>query len=261
MSDSVFIDARNIRVQFPVYSAQGRSLRSHLIQAVGGRIGAGNGSRILINALDDVSLSLRSGDRVALIGGNGAGKSTFLKVLAGILEPTAGELRAEGRVSALLDLGMGMDPEATGYENIVMRSVFLGASFKEANARIPEIEEFSELGEYLRFPLRTYSTGMGMRLSFAIATSIKPEVLVLDEMIATGDASFTEKAKSRVAAMIEQLKILVIATHSFQDARSMCNRGVVLNAGKIVFDGPIDDAIDLYEGGLALPPRHQRAVA
>ena len=191
----VFVQARDVCVDYNIYSARGRSIKNELFRTVGGGIKVGDDSRVVVNALQNISLSLRPGDKVALIGGNGAGKSTLLKVLAGIMEPSAGELRLSGRVSSLLDMSMGMDPEATGYENIIMRSVFLGASFAEAKARVPEIESFCELGDYLHFPMRTYSTGMSLRLSFAIATSVQPEILVLDEMIGTGDESFSAKAR------------------------------------------------------------------
>src|SRR4051812_33183868 len=163
------IEARDVGVVYPIYSARARSLKSQLVRSVGGRINVRDDSRVIVSALQNITLSARPGDRIALLGGNGAGKSTLLRVLAGILEPSQGELHVSGRVSSLLDMSMGIDPEATGYENIVMRSVFLGATFAEAKARVAEIETFSELGEYLRFPMRTYSTGMSLRLSFAIA--------------------------------------------------------------------------------------------
>jgi ABC-2 type transport system ATP-binding protein/lipopolysaccharide transport system ATP-binding protein len=156
-------------------------------------------------------------------------------------------------VSSLLDMTMGLDPEATGYENIVMRSVFLGASFAEAHARIAEIEAFSELGEYLSFPMRTYSTGMTLRLSFAIATSVQPEVLVLDEMIGTADAAFSAKAKHRMEELVQNLQILILATHDLRTAASLCNRGLVLNRGRIVVDAGIDEAIAAY-GSLEAQP-------
>ena len=164
-------------------------------------------------------------------------------MLAGILEPTSGELRIRGQVSSLLDMSMGMDPEATGYENIIMRSVFLGASFAEARARVPEIESFSELGGYLELPMRTYSTGMRVRLSFAIAMAVQPQILVLDEMIAAGDAAFAAKAQARIQQIVNELEILILATHDMNTARNMCNRGLVLSHGRLVRDAPIEDAI------------------
>ena len=226
-----FISVRAVDVSYPVYGARGRSLKVKLLRKVGGRL-ALDDDRLIIRALEDITLSIRSGDRVALIGGNGAGKSTLLRVLAGILEPTSGKLEKRGHVSSLLDATMGMDPEATGYENIVMRSVFLGATYSQAKQCVTEVEEFSELGTYLQLPLRTYSTGMWLRLSFAIAMAARPEILVLDEMIGTGDAAFTAKAHGRLQNVVDQLDILILATHDLHMARSMCTRGVVLERGK-----------------------------
>src|SRR5262249_15917259 len=153
------------------------------------------------------------GDRIAVLGGNGSGKSTLLRVLAGILEPPVGTARIEGRVSALLDLTMGMDPEATGYENIFMRLIFLGADFNHPEAAVPQIAEFCELGDYLNFPLRTYSTGMATRLAFALSTAMPPEILIIDEHIGTSDASFETKVKRRVLDFISTSSIVALATH------------------------------------------------
>jgi ABC-type polysaccharide/polyol phosphate transport system ATPase subunit len=242
-----FIKASAVSVLYPVYSGQSRSLKEQLLRRVGGKLAVGNNARVIVKALERVTLSLGSGDRVALIGGNGAGKSTLLRVLAGILEPTSGNLTRRGHVSSLLDTSMGMDPEATGYENIIMRSVFLGASFAEAKRRIPEIESFSELGDYLQLPMRTYSTGMRLRLSFAISMAVQPEILVIDEMIGTGDAAFAAKAHARLLEVVGKLEILVIATHDLLMARSLCNRGLVMQQGQITLDAPIDGAIEAYQ--------------
>jgi ABC-type polysaccharide/polyol phosphate transport system ATPase subunit len=241
-----FIEANKISVDYKIYSARSRSLKNELFRRVGGGIKVHANSQVSVTALQNVTLSLRSGDRIALIGRNGAGKSTLLKVLAGIMEPSAGDLTRSGHVSSLLDMSMGMDPEATGYENIIMRSVFLGANFAEARERVQEIEAFSELGDYLQFPMRTYSTGMSMRLSFAIATSIQPEILVLDEMIATGDEAFAQKATARIDEIVRKLQILIIATHDLAMARTLCNRGIVLSHGQLVADAEIGRAIDEY---------------
>ena len=241
------INAREVSVVYPVYGARGRSLKSQLIRKIGGGIRIGEHDRVSVTALEDVTVRLLPGDRVALLGGNGAGKSTLLRVLAGILEPTAGQVIIDGHVSSLVDMGMGMDPEAAGYDNIIMRSVFLGASFSEAAARVPEIEAFSELGDYLHLPMRTYSTGMCLRLSFAIAMAVQPQILVLDEMIATGDAAFAAKAQVRIQQIVDELEILILATHDMNTARRMCNRGLVLSNGVVVKDAQIEDAIVFLE--------------
>lgn len=253
-----FVNLSHASVAYKIYSARGRSLKHQLFRTVGGMITINDDSRVVVNALSDVTLLLNPGDKVALIGGNGAGKSTLLKVVAGILEPSSGLVQRSGRISSLLDMSMGMDPEATGYENIILRSVFLGASFREAKQRVAEIEAFSELGDYLGFPMRTYSAGMSLRLSFAIATSMQPEVLVLDEMISAGDAGFAAKAKARMDEIINKLQILVIATHDGQIARNLCNRGLVLHQGKIIVDGPIGEALDAYAAMGAAPPNSSK---
>jgi ABC-type polysaccharide/polyol phosphate transport system ATPase subunit len=247
------IRARAVSVLYPVYGARSRSLRDHLIRRVGGGIAMREDARVVVTALENVTLSLCSGDRVALIGSNGAGKSTLLRVLAGILEPSTGEIHICGHVSSLLDMSMGMDPEATGYENIIMRSVFLGATFAEARARVQEIEAFSELGEYLRLPMRTYSTGMSLRLSFAIALAVQPKILVLDELMGVGDAAFAAKAHARLQEVVSKLEILVIATHDLNTARSMCNRGLVLEHGRVVVDASVEDAVKAYQGHSNVP--------
>lgn len=241
-----FIHARDIDVSYAVYSGRARSLKAQLLRNVGGQVTVDE-DRHVIKALEKITLSLTSGDRVALIGANGAGKSTLLRVLAGIMEPCAGKFAMRGKVSSLLDMGMGMDPEATGYENIEMRSVFLGATFAEAKQRVPEIEAFSELGEYLSLPMRVYSAGMKLRLSFAVAMAMCPQILVLDEMISAGDASFAAKAEARLREVVNKLEILILATHNLYAARSMCSRGVVLHHGHMISDEPIEDAIKTYE--------------
>jgi ABC-type polysaccharide/polyol phosphate transport system ATPase subunit len=241
------IELFDASVDYPIYSASARSLKTAIAQKVGGAIRADDTSRVVVRALDRVNLSLRSGDRLALFGSNGSGKSTLLKVLAGILEPSSGRAQITGHVSALLDLQMGMDPEATGYENILMRSIFLGASFEEARSRIPEIEAFSELGEYLRFPIRTYSSGMIVRLAFAISTVISPEILAMDEQVGAADAAFSLKAQARINELIGQAHILVFATHNIEAAKKTCNRAVVLKHGRIDFDGAVDAAELAYK--------------
>ncbi len=241
------IDAKSVNVYYPVYSGRGRSLKEQLLRTVGGKLSEDENSRLVVTALEDVTLTLKAGDRVALIGQNGAGKSTLLRVLAGILEPASGQLTTRGHVSSLIDMSMGLDPEATGYENILIRSVFLGATFAEARRRIPEIEAFCELGNYLQLPMRTYSTGMRLRLSFAIAMAGQPEILVLDEMIATGDAAFAAKAHTRLLEVLSKLDILALATHDLNLARSLCNRGLVMAHGRVIVDAPVDEAIQAYE--------------
>jgi ABC-2 type transport system ATP-binding protein/lipopolysaccharide transport system ATP-binding protein len=246
------IDLLDVSLDYPIYDAGSRSLKNAMLRGIGGRIAADQG-RVAIQALRGVSLQLRDGDRLALIGHNGAGKSTLLKVLAGIYEPPEGRVRIEGRVSSLTDLTMGMDMEATGYENIVMRGVFLGLSRAEARARLPEIETFTELGEFLRLPVRSYSAGMLVRLAFAVSTASRPEILIMDEMIGAGDAAFAEKARARVTDYIARSSILVLASHDGAVLRQFCNKGALLQKGRLERFGPIEDVLGAYERRPAAP--------
>jgi ABC-2 type transport system ATP-binding protein/lipopolysaccharide transport system ATP-binding protein len=236
-----------VSVDFPIYNARKRSLKSELLRrVVGGRIQTGDDSRVTVVALRDVSLTLSDGDRLGLIGHNGAGKSTLLRVLSGVYEPPVGRAEIHGRVSALTDIMMGMDPEATGYENILLRSVILGASFAEARRDIAEIEAFTGLGNFLSLPMRTYSSGMTVRLAFAISTAVTPEILIMDELIGAGDAAFLERAEARLNGLIDSVSILVIATHSDDVLRRMCNKAALMRGGRLEAIGAVDDVLDLY---------------
>jgi ABC-2 type transport system ATP-binding protein len=241
------IDLQGVGLDFPVYDSRARSFKQALTE-LGGRLNRNDGNgRITIEALRDVTLSLRPGARVALIGRNGAGKSTLLKVMAGVYEPPIGRALITGRVASLLNMTMGMDFAATGYDNIIMRGVFLGMTFAEARSKIPEIEEFTELGSYLSLPIRTYSSGMLVRLALAIATAGEADIVLTDEVIGAGDASFMRKASERLRSVIERAKILVIATHDTELVASLCTRAIVLSGGRVTFDGSAKDANDFYK--------------
>src|SRR6185295_4595888 len=182
----------NVSVSFPLYSTASRSLKKAMIAATtGGRIGS-DAKHIVVQALDQVTLRFGEGDRVALLGHNGAGKTTLLRVLAGIFEPRVGSVTIEGRVTPMFDISLGIDPESTGYENIILRGLYLGLTRAEIMEQRDDVAQFTELGAFLDFPVRTYSAGMQARLSFAMATCIKPEILLLDEGIGAGDANFLE---------------------------------------------------------------------
>jgi lipopolysaccharide transport system ATP-binding protein len=228
------ISARNIVVEFPTYGSAHRSLKKRVLHATtGGRIAHDSRARVTVRALDGVSIDVRPGDRVGLVGHNGSGKTTLLRVLAGAYEPASGELEMRGRVASLLDIAMGMDNEATGYENIVLRGIMMGVAPADMRARMDEIAEFTELGEYLNMPVRTYSSGMQMRLAFAVSTSISADILLMDEWLSVGDAQFNEKASRRLEAIIAQSQILVIASHSPGLIAKLCNRGVRLHHGRL----------------------------
>ena len=187
-------------MEFPIFDAKTRSLKKAFLGKAGGAIGRNESNVVVIEALRDITMSLELGDRVGLVGHNGAGKSTLLRLLSGIYEPTRGVASVTGRVAPVFDLGVGMDPEISGFENIVIRGLFLGQTRKQMLAKVDEIAEFTELGDYLSMPLRTYSTGMRVRLAMGVVTSIDPEILLLDEGIGAVDADFLKKAQTRLAA-------------------------------------------------------------
>ena len=231
---------QNVRVDFPIYGAQ-RSLRTAIFQrATGGLIHreGKHQERVVVRALNDVSLHLEEGDRLGLIGHNGSGKSTLLKVLAGIYEPIAGKLLVDGRVTPLFDMMPGLDVEDTGYENIFTAGMLLGISRDQLERKIPEIEEFCELGEYLTLPVRTYSAGMTMRLGFAIVTALDPGILLMDEGFGTGDLRFAERAAERMNDFLGRSRIIVLASHSDSMIKSMCNKAALMQEGRIISIGP-----------------------
>lgn len=197
-----------------------------------------------VTALENITLSLKDGDKLAVIGHNGAGKTTLLRVLSTILPPTSGRVRIVGSISALMSIHLGLDPLATGNENIKYRSRFMGHGEQEIEARFQEIADFTELGDYLNLPLKTYSSGMKLRLAFAIATAFQPEVLILDEWLSAGDANFRNKAAERLDSLIQATGVVVIASHNNDLLARVCNRGVVLQHGRIVFEGSVQDAIE-----------------
>jgi len=200
-----------------------------------------------IHALKDVSLEIRAGERVGLLGHNGAGKSTFLKMVAGLYPISSGTRIVEGTVRSLFDLSLGFEPDATGRENVLYRGLLLGLSPKFMRSIEDEVVEFAGLGEFIDYPIRTYSAGMQVRLAFAISTAVGGDVLLLDEVIGAGDANFMAKAKERITRLIEQSEILVLASHDFGALRSLCERGLVFHHGKLIFDGPIGDAVEHYK--------------
>jgi ABC-type polysaccharide/polyol phosphate transport system ATPase subunit len=229
------VDLHQASVQFPIYNARSRSLKSTIARhAVGATIGSRHKNDVVVvNALKNVTLTLNPGDRVAIIGQNGAGKTTLLRVFSGAYVPTSGSAEVIGDVSALTDFAMGMDLEASGHENIMMRAILLGMSYQQARALAPQVEQFTELGEYLNLPVRTYSTGMMLRLAFAVATSIEPEILIMDELISVGDASFMEKATQRIKTLIARANIFVLASHDEGTLKRFCNRAIWLNKGEL----------------------------
>jgi ABC-2 type transport system ATP-binding protein/lipopolysaccharide transport system ATP-binding protein len=237
-----------ITVDIPIFDASSRSLKNNVLAAAtGGQIKPRQGTgKVMVRAIDDFSLHLKHGSRLGLVGHNGAGKSTILRVLAGIYEPTFGSIAVDGEVAAIFDIGFGMDPEATGWENIVLRGMLLGYSRKEIEAKSQEIGALTGLGEFLDMPLRTYSAGMATRLAFAVSTSITPEILLIDEGIGAGDAAFLAQAKERMQTFVGEAGLLVIASHSDTLLKQWCETGLWMEHGRIRMSGSIDEVLEAY---------------
>ncbi|MDR1183412.1 MAG: ABC transporter ATP-binding protein [Coriobacteriales bacterium] len=201
-----------------------------------------------VMANDNLSFTIRRGESVALLGPNGAGKSTALKIIAGITRPDCGLIEVNGRVSALLDLSAGFDSQLTGRENLKLRCQVWGLSQSRVNALLPEIIEFAELGTFIDQPIKTYSNGMRARLGFAFASSLRPDILIMDEVLAVGDRHFSQKSLARTQEIMARANTTVLfVTHALGAAREFCSRGIIINHGRADFDGPIDEAIAFYE--------------
>ena len=199
-------------------------------------------------AVKNMSFEVKKGESVALFGRNGAGKSTILKMITGVCFPTEGEVEVFGKVSALLELGAGFDPESTGRENIAFKCSLMGMSEEEIAVVEPDIVEFADIGEYIDQPLRSYSSGMKARLGFAISANARADILIVDEALSVGDKAFRKKCKEKVAdIMADENVTLLFVTHSLQTAKDFCKRGIVLEKGKKLFDGDIDEAIEFYD--------------
>ena len=236
-----------VSIEFPIYSARGRSLKRSILQlTTGGRIGLDGRDRAVISALNNVSLIAEHGDRIGIVGHNGAGKSTLLRAIAGVYEPPRGMISVCGKVGSLIDLTLGMDLEATGYENIRIRSLLLGLSRREIAEYTDEIAQATELGEFLSMPIRTYSSGMLLRLAFAISTSVAPDILLMDEWIGVGDASFLNKAHDRLMGLVGRTGILFLASHSPSLIMDNCTRAIWLEKGELRAEGPPGEVLREY---------------
>jgi ABC-type polysaccharide/polyol phosphate transport system ATPase subunit len=247
LNSSTELTLKNVSVTFPIYHGGSRSLKKSLLfRGSGGHLANDANQRIVVEALRNISIETGAGDRVALMGSNGAGKTTLLRVMAGIYEPVAGVVRSQGRVSPMFDIGLGIDTDISGYENIRLRGLVLGLTSSEIESRMDDIAAFTELGDYLSLPVRTYSSGMMTRLTFAVATCFAPEILLMDEWIMAGDSNFIAKAQGRIENFVEKASILVLASHSLSICRRFCNRGIWMRQGEIAADGPLEDVIKAY---------------
>jgi lipopolysaccharide transport system ATP-binding protein len=234
------IVANGLTVEFPIFENSHRSLKKKVLHlTTGGIIGNDAGNHPVVCALNSLDFALKDGDRVGLVGHNGSGKTTLLRVLSGIYAPTRGSLKMTGRTASLLDVSTGVDPDATGFENIYLRGIMNGFRPSRIRDKIDEIADFTELGEYLNLPVRTYSSGMMLRLTFAISTSIDADILIMDEWLSVGDANFQDKAAKRLKALVDNASILVLASHSPDLIENVCNRKIQLEHGRIVADEAI----------------------
>jgi ABC-2 type transport system ATP-binding protein/lipopolysaccharide transport system ATP-binding protein len=218
---------------------------------VGGSIATGAGGTVVVRAIDNMSFEIRQGERVGLIGHNGAGKTTLLRTVAGIYEPTSGALETVGQVMPLFNLMEGMMPDATGREFIRIRGVLLGLEPNQLDALAEDVIEFCELGSYIDMPVRTYSTGMLVRLAFALSTSVSPDILLFDELIGAGDARFITKAQERLKSFIDRSSIVMVASHSRGILHQWCSRLFLLEHGRLIADGPVADVLKEYDQRLA----------
>lgn len=229
--------AENLTVEFPIYENSHRSLKKKVINmTTGGKIGSDAGKHPVVRALDNLNFDINKGERVGLVGHNGSGKTTLLRVLTGVYSPVSGLLKTSGRIASLLDVSMGLDPDATGFENIFIKGLMDGLPPEVIKKKIDEIADFTELGEYLNLPVKTYSSGMMLRLAFSISTSVEADIIIMDEWLSVGDASFNQKAADRLGSLIDKSSILVVASHDPNLIENICNRKIHMEHGKIISD-------------------------
>jgi lipopolysaccharide transport system ATP-binding protein len=246
---STSIHLRNVGVEFPVFNAWQHSFKNRVLSAVtGGAIDRKYDGSVIVRGLQDIDIKIEAGERVGLIGHNGAGKTTLLRVLSGIYAPTEGEAIINGECVSLINISLGIDPEATGRENIKLRSAMIGYTPKQTRDKVDEIIDFSGLGSFIDMPFRTYSSGMQLRLAFAVSTSIRPQILVLDEWLSTGDEEFRHRAEKRMKEVVDSTDILILASHSRQLLEENCNRVLWLEHGKVKMDGSPREVADQYFG-------------
>ncbi len=255
-----YVRLADVSVSFPIYDSRSRSLKRRAMSMVTrgrvrsdprGRISTDASHRVSIHALDHLTLEIEHGTRLGLIGRNGAGKSTLLHVVAGIYAPEQGKVIVEGKIASLLGGSLGIDPELTGRENLELRGLYLGLSLAEIDERIEDVIDFTELGPFIDMPLRTYSAGMRARLDFAISTSIEAEILLLDEGLGVGDASFIEKANQRLESLAASAGIVVFASHSESLLRKLCTHAALMEGGHILAIGDLDEVLKRYQASIA----------
>lgn len=241
---SCYIHIRDATLLYPSSPYNALTLKEEVFK----RLSLGKPSRLVydIQALKQVTLEINEGERVGIIGRNGAGKSTLLKAIAGVYPLQTGAIETQGKIRAMFDLSLGFEFEATGRENIMYRGLLLGESPKNIWEKEQQIIEFAELGDFIDFPIKTYSAGMLVRLAFAISTTVSGEILLLDEILGAGDAAFQTKARKRMEEMISQAKIIVLVSHDMSSIRRICTRAIYLQNGQVIADGPADKVAQNY---------------
>ncbi len=247
-----------VSVDFPIYHANARSLKKTVLAGMSSRFAEDQRSRVVVQALRDVSFKLQPGDRLALVGGNGAGKTTLLRVLAGIYEPVHGHVHVEGKLGSLLDANLGMNPDLSGRENILLRGLYNGMSRSAIAAMAEDVASFAELGEFLELPVRFYSSGMTVRLAFGMATAMKPQVLLMDEWFLAGDAAFMDKARHRLESLVRGAEILVLSSHIESVVLAWATRVIWLDNGRVREDGPAHEVLSHY---LGRDPEEEKQIA
>ncbi len=238
--------ADQVSLDFPLYHGSARSLKKMVFKQLSARMGSDSRSRVVVQALRDISFRLQPGDRLGLVGSNGAGKTTLLRTLAGIYEPMSGRVQVRGSMNALLDPNLGMNMELTGRENIMLRGLYNGLNASSIRRLADDVAEFANLGDFLDLPVRIYSSGMVVRLGFALATAIRPQVLLMDEWFLAGDANFMEKARARLEDMVRGADILVLSTHATSVVMEWCTRVIWMDGGRIRADGTPDVVMAQY---------------
>ncbi len=238
------IDAAGMAIEFPLYHHNARSLKQRLLAATPLRLKRDDDNRIVVAALRDLTFRIGDGERIALVGPNGAGKTTLLRTIAGVYEPVAGSLRVVGGIGSLIDPAAGMDLLLTGRENVVLRALYRGMTEADGRALADEVQGFAGLGEFFDVPVRGYSAGMNVRLSFAMATAMTPEILLMDEWFLAGDADFMARADERLSRLVTNAEILMIATHDMAIVRKWCTRAIRLEGGRILDDGPVETVLE-----------------
>lgn len=249
MNATASIELTNVAVDFPVFNAASMSLKNRVLSAVtGGVIDRQYDGHVIVRGLQNINIKISAGERVGLVGHNGSGKTTLLRVLSGIYYPTQGQAKIQGECVSLININLGIDPEATGRENILLRSAMMGLTPTQAHERIDEIIDFSGLGDFIDIPFRTYSSGMQLRLAFAVSTAIRPQILIMDEWLSTGDENFKHRAEQRMKDVVHATEILILASHSRELLLANCNRLIWLEHGQVRMDGSVEEVANAYFG-------------